>query len=191
MAISDSLWIRIQQNDESALKELFDFHYKSLCVYAVQFTQRMPDAEDLVQGVFVKLWTKRERLTITTSIKAYLYKTVYNAYIDKFRKNKKKEDFFESLKYEAMSFEYDEEEEDELNKKIIKLKRIVEELPERCKEILLLSKWEGYKHREIAEKLDISVKTVEAQLRIAFIKIRNGFEKDSDLFLFLIFKKSF
>lgn len=191
MTISDSLWIKIQKNDESALKELFDLHYRSLCAYAVQFTQRMPDAEDLVQGVFVLLWTKRKSLTIKTSIKAYLYKSVYNSYIDKFRKNKKKETLIESLKYEAMSFEYGDEDKDELNKKIKKLKRIVEELPERCKEILILSKWEGYKHREIAEKLGISIKTVEAQLRIAFNKIRSGFEKDDDLFLFLIFKNMF
>ncbi|WP_299672116.1 RNA polymerase sigma factor [uncultured Polaribacter sp.] len=185
MMKSNSLWIRIQQHDELALKELFNLYYKPLCSYTVQFTQRMPDAEDLVQSVFVKLWMKRESLTINTSIKSYLYKAVYNAYIDKFRKNKKKEDFFENLKYEAMSFEL-EDDENELHAKIEKLKSIVNDLPERCKEILLLSKWEGYKHREIAEQLNISLKTVEGQLRIAYIKIRKGFDKDDKLILFFL-----
>ncbi len=183
----NTLWIRIQQGDDQALKELFDLFYKPLCSYVVQFTGRMSEAEDIVQSVFIKLWTKREELLISTSVKAYLYRSAYNSYMDKFRKSKRKEDFLESLKYEALFYQL-EEEDAVLQKKIEKVKFLVDSLPERCKEILLLSKHEGYKHREIAEKLGVSIKTVETQLRIAFRKIREGFGGGVSLFFLSIFK---
>jgi len=75
-----------------------------------------------------------------------------------------------------------------LEKRLEKLKAIIETLPEKCKEILLLNKMDGLKYREIAIKLNISIKTVEAQMRIAFQKIREGF-KDNPLILFVLFKK--
>lgn len=181
----NTLWTRIQQGDEQALKKLFELYYDSLCSYAVQFTRRMPEAEDIVQSVFIRLWIKRKELLISTSVKAYLYRSVHNAYLDKFRKGKRKDELLESLKYEALSYQF-EEEDAIFQEKVEKVKSLVDTLPERCKEILLLSKQEGYKHREIAEKLGISIKTVEAQLRIAFQKIRKGFEEGMSLFFVLV-----
>lgn len=183
-----TLWARIQQSDDQALKELFDLHYKPLCSYAVQFTKGMPEAEDIVQSVFISLWTKRGELNINTSLKAYLYRSVHNAYMDRFRKNKRKDEFIEALKYDAFTNQIAEEDDYILEEKIEKVKKLVETLPSRCKEILLLSKREGYKHREIAEKLNISVKTVESQLRIAFQKIREGFEEDDKFLFFVLFR---
>lgn len=183
-----TLYNQIKQGNAYALKRLFNLHYEPLCTYVVQFTKSMPEAEDIVQGIFVRLWTSRETLTIVASPKAYLYRSAHNAYIDKFRKSKKEITLLETLKYEALS---DQLEEDEtlLEQRIAKTKILINALPERCKEIVLLSKKEGYKNREIAEKLGISIKTVEAQLTVAFKKIREGFEEDKLLF-FLLFRSS-
>ncbi|WP_282163291.1 RNA polymerase sigma factor [Ulvibacterium marinum] len=180
------LWSRIQLGDHNALKVLFDLHYKSMCSYALQFTRNMLDAEDLVQNEYVKLWIRRNELNIHTSVKSYLYKSVYHAYLQKNRKDKKNDKLLDSLKYEAMSYLL-EEDNSELTLKTEKIREIVNTLPERCKEILLLSKKEGYKNREIAEKLGISIKTVESQIRIAFKKIRDGIG-DGNLHLFLLFR---
>ena len=169
------LWGRIRKGDHSGLKELFDLHYRPLCSYAIQFTRRMPDAEDLVQSEFTNLWIKRKELCIHTSVKAYLYKSVYNSFMCKARKEKQKDAFFDSLKYEAMSNRPNEDNSAFL-RKIEKVKKLVNLLPNQCRETLLLSKREGYKNREIAEKLGVSVKTVESQIRIAFKKIREGFD---------------
>lgn len=177
------LWKRIKQDDELALKELFDSHYKPLCSYAFQFTKHFGDAEDIVQNEFVKLWMRRNKFVIHTSIKAYLYKSVYHAFLQQTRKEKKKEAFFISLKYEALSYRIDED-DTVLSEKIERIKNLLELLPARCKEILLLSKRDGLQNKEIADKLGISVKTVESQISIAFKKIRKGFI-NSKIFLIL------
>jgi len=172
----------IREHDDDALEKLFHLYYKTLCSYTVQFTKSMPAAEDIVQNIFVRLASNREILSRANSIKAYLYRSAYNAYIDKFREDRKKERLMETLKYEALS-EQLEENVFLQEQRIKKVQDLVETLPEHCKEILLLSKQKGYKNREIAEHLNISIKTVESQIRIAFQKIRAGFKKSN----FLIF----
>ena len=180
------LWGRIGRDDDQALKMLFDLYYRPLCSYALQFSQRLPDAEDSVQGVFINLWTKRKELKIGTSLKAYLYKSVFNACMQNLRKDKKIGESLELMKWEMLQ-EQIEEDDAMFLAKIEQLQRLVDDLPERCREILLLSKKEGYKNREIAQKLDVSIKTVESQIRIAFKKIRKGF-KDSMLVLLVYFE---
>tara|TARA_R110002050_G_scaffold289068_1_gene441468 strand:- start:25074 stop:25664 length:591 start_codon:yes stop_codon:yes gene_type:complete len=181
------LWKRIQKSDNNAVKELFDLHYRPLCSYAFQFTGLMEDAEDIVQNEFIKLWTRRSELRIHTSLKAYLYKSVYNAFLHQTRKVKKQDDFLVALKYEAMSYRVDEDDTVFLEK-IERIKGLLDLLPDKCREILLLSKRDGYRNREIADKLGISIKTVESQISIAFKKIRNGF-LDKNLLLFIVSKK--
>ena len=180
------IWETIKRGEGSALQTLFDLHYKPLCYYTLQFTKSMPAAEDIVQDVFVKLWARRDTLEIKTSLKAYLYRSAHNAYMDQFRKQKLKEGFLDTLKNEALSNQFVED-DSLLNKKINKIKTLINALPPRCKEVLLLNKYEGLKHREIAEKLGISIKTVERHLGSAFKKIRKGFNDDG-LFLILIKK---
>lgn len=181
----EGIWARIQQSDSDALKILFDLHYRPLCIYALQFSHGLPDAEDIVQGIFIKLWTKRKDLDIKTSLKAYLYKSVFNACMQNVRRNKNIVDSLDFLKHKILQ---DQTEDDDslLLEKIEKVKSLVDTLPKRCKEILLLSKKEGYKNKEIAEKLGVSIKTVESQMRIAFKKIRKGFEKDTDEMVLMI-----
>ncbi|SDM41870.1 RNA polymerase sigma-70 factor [Kriegella aquimaris] len=181
----EGIWARIQQSDSHALKILFDQQYRPLCVYALQFAQCLPDAEDIVQGVFIKLWTKREELDIKTSIKAYLYKSVFNACMQNVRRDKKTEGTLDFIKHKVLQ-EQTQEDDSELLEKIEKIKILVDSLPDRCKEILLLSKKEGYKNKEIADKLGISIKTVESQMRIAFKKIRKGFGKNNDEIVLMI-----
>ncbi|MBM1106822.1 RNA polymerase sigma-70 factor [Aurantibacter crassamenti] len=185
----EAIWARVQQNDSHALKMLFDLHYRPLCVYALQFSLRLPDAEDLVQSIFIKLWTQREELKINTSVKSYLYKAVYNASIQNVRKNKRIEHSLVSFKHKVLQEQIIEDDSLLLDKveKIEMVMSLVDSLPDRCKEILLLSKKEGYKNKEIAEKLDISIKTVESQIRIAFKKIRKGY-KNSKQILFVFFR---
>ncbi|WP_339715266.1 RNA polymerase sigma-70 factor [uncultured Kriegella sp.] len=181
----EGIWACIQRSESHALKILFDQHYRPLCIYALQFSQCLPDAEDIVQGVFIKLWAKREELAIKTSIKAYLYKSVYNSCMQNVRRDKKLEHSLIFLKHKVLQ---DQTTEDDsiLLEKIEKVKSLVDSLPDRCKEILLLSKKEGYKNKEIADKLGISVKTVESQIRIAFNKIRKGFGKNNDEIVLII-----
>lgn len=182
----DEIWERIREDDDSALRVLFDQYYKPLCIYALQFSSSLPDAEDFVQGVFVTLWSKRNEIKIQTSLKSYLYKSVFNSCMQNKRREKKIEESLELLKWYILQ-EQIEEGGALLPHRIDRMKCLVDALPDRCKEILLLSKREGYKNKEIAEKLGISIKTVESQISIAFKKIRLGFKK-TNLVLPVFFK---
>lgn len=181
----EELWQCIQQDNNQALKKLFDIHYRPLCVYALQFSNRLPDAEDVVQNIFIRLWTKRKDLHINTSLKAYLYRSVFNECMQGLRKIKKLEGTVDDLKYELLQNQIEEDGSFQ-QIRIDKIKYLIEELPCRCREILLLSKKDGLKNKEIADKLGISIKTVEAQMGIAFKKIRQGFENE-ELILFIYF----
>lgn len=167
------LWKRIQKDDNLALKSLFELHYKSLCIYIVQFTHNLNEAEDIVQESFIKLWEKRKTIQINTSLKAYLFKSAYNLLLNNLRKKDKEREMISDLKYELFLSQIENNEFEE--SKIKKIKASINKLPAKCKKILMLSKKEGLKNREIAGQLNISIKTVESQIRIAFQKIRDDF----------------
>lgn len=167
-----------------AFKTVFEKYYQPLVAYITTFTNDVHLAEDLVQQAFVTLWDRRSSLNVNKSTKSFLYTIAYNAYIDHYRKQKRRDTFFDDLRLQALQ-EGIPEDTELMDARIAKLKSIVEQLPPRCKEILELNKLEGMPYKAIAETLGISLKTVESQMRIAYRKIREGFEEDP-MFLFFI-----
>ena len=113
-----------------------------------------------------------------------MYAMVYNAIIDLTRKNQMKNKLLNELKATALQRVILEKEVQE-HKKVEFLKKQIEKLPKRCKEILIMNKRDGKKYKEIAKELNIFVKTVESQMRVAFKKIRDGFNNDK-LLLFVL-----
>lgn len=169
-----TIWKRIQNDDNQALKEAFELHYKVLCLYIVQYTKNMQSAEDIVQSTFISFWEKRKKIQIKTSLKAYLFRSAYHLYIDQVKKEKRNDLLLLELQYNGMLNEIMEDESIQ-QEKINRVKELINSLPEKCKEILLLSKYQRLKNKEIASKLNISIKTVESQIRIAFQKIRKEY----------------
>ncbi|WP_343329285.1 RNA polymerase sigma-70 factor [Polaribacter staleyi] len=176
----------IKKNDEKAFNTLFDRYYKKLLDYALTFTRDLQEAEDIVQQTFITLWTNRKKIDANKSIKSYLYRITHNSYIDAYRKQKHKETFFDEIKERALRDRVNDDDEI-IEQRIAKLKTVIESLPDKCKEILQMNKFQGLKHKEIADLLDISVKTVESHMNTAFKKIRNAFKGD-DFFLFFLYK---
>lgn len=174
----------IKEDDRTAFKTLFKRYYGELVGYVTTYTNRKPAAEDIVQQLFVTLWIKRHDINVTKSVKGYLYTVAHRAYIDQYRSTKRRDAFFDELKEKALRDSIKENKE-VINKRIKRLKEIVETLPPKCREILELNKLSGLKYQEIAEHLDISVKTVESQMRIAYQRIREGFENDSSILIFI------
>ncbi len=177
---------RIKDGNSLTFKKVFECYYEPLVAYITTFTHNRQLAKDIVQDCFLILWVKRETLADNTSIKNYLYTLAYHKYIDFYRKNKFKNTVLNELKFDALSHRINESEY-KTQERIHKLKILINKLPPRCKEILLLNKVEGKKYKEIADILGVSIKTVESQMRIAFKKIREGF-KSENIFIFL-FKK--
>lgn len=173
---TEELITALQNGDEQAFKLLFNYYYKPLVAFISIYTQNQDDSEDLAQQSFISLWNNRTLLRLEASPKSYLYKIAYNQYIDQYRKSLFEQGLLEELRLEILRNAIVED--DELTQKnLLELKKIIEELPPKCKLILTMSRQQGLDYNEISDKLDISPRTVEEQIRIAFKKIRKAFEE--------------
>lgn len=176
----------LKSGDSKAYTFLMETYHHKLCVYAIALVNDQDIAEDIVQNVFIKTWRKREKLKTNFSIKGFLYKSVYNEFIDHYRKQK----FVFQLekKYLDALTTIVEEEDDHSLERIIKLvKKEIQNLPPKCKEVFLLSKEDGLTNVEISEYKNISIKSVEAHISKAFTILRNAVGDKIDGVLFLLF----
>ena len=166
--------------NEKNFRDLFGLYYVPLCYYARKFKLDTNEAEEVVQRIFLKLWENRDRILVEKSISAYLYQSVRNQSINFLKqklvssKNQKKYErklrcanLFDVISEEnGSSVLLAQELEGQINSAI-------EALPEKCREIFLLSRKDNLSIKEIAEKLNISVNTVQTQISIALAKLRN------------------
>ena len=166
---STSLLQKIVQGDERSFTEAFDNYYAGLCYYADKFIHDSDESRSLVQQVFVDLWTKRHKLMIEQNLKAYLFTTVKNYSLDYLKHKLVETKYLREATPASVSYDTDLIEEAELNARI---NSAIEELPEKCREIFMLCRFEELRYTDIAQKLGISVKTVEMQMGIALKKLR-------------------
>ena len=160
------------QGDKQALDEIYKFFYPKLYVFAKSFLKVEDDINDILQDVFVKLWLNREKIDKVETFNSYLFTIAKNAIVSYFREKSKDQKFETRIKEILVSREL--KYNDELEYKDLKknLETIVNQLPDKRKQIFLLSREEGLSNNEIAEKLGISVKTVEDHMRHALQFIR-------------------
>jgi RNA polymerase sigma-70 factor (ECF subfamily) len=166
----------IKNGDVVAFEELYREYYIFLCLIAEHIVRNPSDAEEIVSDVFVKLWNISEKIENITSIKAYLVKAVYNTSINLLERSKLRNKLTDSLTnsdYELLAWESDYPLGQLYEKEIINiLDHGINNLPEGCRQIFLLSRNEDMKYNEIADKLGISVNTVKAQMKIALARLR-------------------
>ena len=165
MELNDTLLIeRLQKRDEAAFEQVFKKNFKNLHAYSFTMLKDEAAAEEMVQNVFYKLWERTENLTITGSVEAYLYRAVYNESLNylKHLKVRSEHQLYVSHRMKG--------ETESAVKKIqakeleSKLREALNDLPEQCRTIFQLSRFEELRYREIADQLNISVKTVENQM---------------------------
>lgn len=176
----------LKSGDAKSYTFLMDTYYHKLCTYTFSLIHDQDAAEDIVQNVFVKTWKKRKQLKPNFKIKSFLYKSVYNEFIDYYRKRKlvfPLEDKYIS----ALSSIVEDEEEHSLEKLIDIVKLEIQKLPPKCKEVFLLSKQEGLTNIEIAEYKNVSIKSVEAHITKAFSILRMSIGNKTSSVLFLLF----
>ncbi len=167
---NDNLIAELKNGREVAYAFLVDTYNHKLCVYAMGLTNDKDMAEDIVQNVFIRIWEMRKNLKATFSIKSYLYKSVYNEFIDQNRKRQSVTAL--EKKYIEELDQIVEVDEDRLERLILLIRQEIENLPPKCKRIFFMSKEEGLSNIEISERLNLSKKTVEAQITKAFKMIR-------------------
>lgn len=154
------------------MDEIYKFFYPKLYVFAKSFLKVEDDINDILQDVFVKLWLSREKIGKVETFNSYLFTIAKNAIVSYFREKSKDQKFEARVKEILVNAE--KEYNDELEYKDLKqnLESIIEQLPEKRKQIFKLSREEGLSNKEIAERLDISIKTVEDHMRHALQFIR-------------------
>ena len=176
---------KLKSGDVKAYDYLMVSYYQKLCSYANTLINDPNIAEDIVQNVMVKMWLSRKTINFNFSIKSYLYKSVYNEFVDQHRK--KVEVIYLEKKYlEAIELVVENENLD-LDKLMRALNNEINNLPSKCQKIFLLNKKEGLTHNEIAELLNISVKTIEGHITRAFKILNEKLGSQIKPFLFLLF----
>ena len=173
----------LKDGDVTAFESLFRRYYSYLCSYATKILNDSANAEEIVQEFFVRLWEKREQLSIDNSVKNYFFRSIRNHCINTIQHNKIKAKYAQKIIAETEVNFSDEDSfvEFELSEKI---NESIQALPEKRREIFRLSREEGLKYREIAKKLNVSVKTVETQMSLAIKFLRDKLRKYST-FLFI------
>ena len=178
----------LSKGDEGAYNYLIDTYHHQLCVYANSLVKNIYSAEDIVQNVFIKVWEQRTRLKPDHALKSFLYKLVYNEFIDLYRKNQSLFSLEKSY-YDSLISVIQEDDSESFQRVLNVVNREIQNLPPKCKEVFILSKKEGLTNIEIAEHLDVSIKTVEAQITKAFSILRSSLEEKIKSVLFLLFGK--
>jgi RNA polymerase sigma-70 factor (ECF subfamily) len=155
---------RIRQGDIGAFESLFRSSYVSLVRYAKTLIKDHDASEEIVQDLFFRLWQNRENIKIESSLNGYLFRSVHNRCLHLLGHNRIVARHAEEMS--ANSEEDMENPSDILQYKELqeKIAVILEKLPERCGQIFYMNRFEGLKYHEIAEKLSVSVKTVEANM---------------------------
>ena len=162
---------QIKEGDKGAFELLFKQYYRMLVIFAAKYLRSAEDAEELVQQVFVTFWEKAPATDINVSLKAYLYRWTANACINRIKHLKIKDKYAQYVMQEIQN-SFDNNLSFVEPDLIDDIKKAVDNLPEKCRQIFILSRFDNKKNSEIAAELGISEKTVENQMTIALKKLR-------------------
>lgn len=161
------------RHSEAAFEQVFKTHFKALHAYAFTFLKDSALAEDMVQTAFIRLWERSEQLQIHRSVSAYLYRSVYHECLN-YQKHQKVKKMHETYtKHTAGSHGGDASEKIQVQELEQTVSGALASLPERCRTIFQMSRFESLRYQEIADRLGISVKTVENQMGKALRILRS------------------
>ena len=178
------------KGDEKAYKFLLNKFHRKLYVYALTLVNDNSMAQDIVQNVFLKTWNSRKKLNPEFSIQSFLYKCVYNEFINSYQQNKAM--MLLQQKYvETMHQVVETTDDNAIERMTAIVNKEIKNLPPKCQQVFILSKKEGLTNIEIAEHLDISIKTVEAQICKAFKILKEKLKDNYNTMLFLLFSAAF
>ncbi len=161
----EAIWKNIQQKDEGTFERFYKEHYKSFFLMSCKYLKDPALAEEIVNDVFLKIWEDGDKIKIESSLKSYLYKAIINRSINLLNKNKRESAYHTNISViPEESYELRQIEENEL---MVKIYAAIDQLPDQCKRVFEMSRFEELKQQEIADKLGISIKTVKNHITIA------------------------
>ncbi len=172
---------RLEESLHDNFRIFFDQHYQRLCSYAYSFLKDEESCEDIVQDIFIKIWTNRQDLIGSEQLKFYFFSAVRNNCLNWLQKNKKHRivEMNDEDELEEIIIKLDPEDEKSNPKELIA--KALDRLPPKCREVFLLSRISNLTYLQIADNLGISVKTVENQISKA-LKILRVFAKENSIY---------
>ncbi|MFA6402269.1 MAG: RNA polymerase sigma-70 factor [Salinivirgaceae bacterium] len=168
-----ALVVRLRNNDKSAFTLIFSKYYKNLVTFSFSYTKSLNASEEIVQDIFLKLWENRAVIIIQTSFKSYLLKSVQNHSLDWLRHQKIK------TNHAAIILEHPILSDNDTEKYILytelqeMLNKALTKIPEPYTQAFKMNRFEAMNYQEIAEKLEVSVRTVEVRISKALLLLKN------------------
>jgi RNA polymerase sigma-70 factor, ECF subfamily len=174
------------QLDQVAFEALFKSHFAQLCNFASGYVSDMDAARDICQNVFILLWKNREQINTDQNVRSYLFTSVKNRCLNYIRDQKKYRSRVLDVDIQDIDISFEEIElaTDDLE---IKIQKSLDALPEKCRQVFIMSRFEEKKYQEIAAALDISIKTVEAHMSRALRSLREDLKDHLYVLLLLFF----
>jgi RNA polymerase sigma-70 factor (ECF subfamily) len=191
----NDLFRQVKNGDVYAFEKLFKTHYRNLCFFAENYVKEKAMAEEIVGSFFINLWEKRKTLEIKGSVKSYFYSSIHNQcikYLEHLKVMKKYEEYAtfrlrnkELLAPSSNAYPL----ANLISQETVKdIEKSIGELPEKCREIFCLSRFEEMSYEDISVKLKISINTVRTQMARALQKLREDLKNYLPLAALLILK---
>ena len=180
----------LRQGDEQVFETIFRTYYERLCNYANTILNDMDEAEEMVQGAFLTVWEKHDTLEIHTSVKSYLYRAVHNSCLNRVKHYKVRKTYGDSVKNQTELL-HDDASQDLVGRELDGIvANAIDSLPDQCKLVFKLSRFENLTYAEIAEQLGISVKTVENHMVKALKVLREKLKDYLPVLIWLLFMRN-
>lgn len=191
MALSEKEQVmELRNGSELVFETIFKDYYERLCNYANTYINDINESEEMVQGTFMILWEKHEIIDIHTSLKSYLYRSVHNNCINHIRHQQVRREHSEEYLHYA-DIEYEQAADDIIGKELEKkINSTIESLPQQCRTAFKLSRFENLTYNEIAEKMGVSVKTIENHMIKALKTLRIELKEYLPLVIWLLWFKN-
>lgn len=180
----------LRSGDEQVFEVIFRTYYERLCNYANTILHDMDEAEEMVQGAFLTVWEKHDSIEIHTSMKSYLYRAVHNSCLNRVKHYKVRREHGEALKHQT-DITIEDASQDLVGSELESLvASAIDSLPQQCRMVFRLSRFENLSYAEIADQLGISVKTVENHMTKALKTLRDRLKDYLPVLIWLLFMKN-
>jgi RNA polymerase sigma-70 factor (family 1) len=177
------LVVKVKNDDQMAFQQLFEKYAERIYYFSMRYIKNKEEAEEIAQEVFVRVWLRRHDLKEELSFSSYIFMIAKNALIDTIRRKQKETIFQDNIKPNTELYSSSSNDSMEYKELSTLIDRSIAELPLKRKQIYLLSRDEGLTYKQIAEKLNISIKTVETHMRLALQQLKKSVNENYELII--------